>query len=204
MRSGPIKHNRNSIRLKGYDYDSAGGYYLTLVTLHRECLFGQIEDGRILTNGLGKIVQECWDEIPAHFQHVSVDVFVVMPNHIHGIVFIHEKDNISTSCGGAIHCPGVFAGHRPDVLTGHSTPAMTHQSFGKPIRGSLPTIVRTFKAAVTRRAGREMNLASLWQRNFYEHIIRNKLDYERIAGYIASNPANWTDDEENPNKIPGS
>ena len=82
--------HRRSIRLKGYDYAQAGGYYVTLVTFKRECLFGEIVGNQMCINALGKIVQECWDDIPIHFPHVSVDVFVVMPNHIHGIMLIHN------------------------------------------------------------------------------------------------------------------
>ena len=89
----------------------------------------------------------------------------------------------------------------PTMDRGNTTSPNLEQ-FGKPTVHSILTIIRTFKAAVTRRAGRELNSANLWQRNYYEHILRNQVDYERIAGYILSNPANWVDDEENPRNIP--
>jgi putative transposase len=178
MKPDPL-HHRRSIRLKGYDYSQAGGYYITVVTFWRECLFGNVLDGVMHVNALGRIVQECWDEIPFHFPRVSLDAFVIMPNHVHGILFLHDDGR------GTIH-------RAPTIL------APAKEGFGKPTVGSIPTILRTFKAAVTRRAGRELNSGKLWQRNYYEHILRDQADYERIAGYILANPANWNDDNENP------
>jgi REP element-mobilizing transposase RayT len=189
MKSDPKIHpfdgaqgrHRRSIRLKGYDYSQAGGYYVTIVSLWRECLFGEVVDGGMRVNALGKIVQDCWEEIPVHFPNVVVDMFVVMPNHVHGII-IHEKE--FSVVVGAQHAAPLHApqqGMTPNVRP-----------------GSLRAIVRSFKSAVTRRAGRELNSANIWQRNYYEHIIRDQADYERIAGYILANPVNWNDDEENP------
>jgi REP element-mobilizing transposase RayT len=89
----PERFGRRSIRLKGYDYSQAGGYYVTIVSLWRESLFGDILNGGMQVNALGRIVQECWEEIPSHFPNVAVDAFIVMPNHVHGIIFIHENDD---------------------------------------------------------------------------------------------------------------
>jgi REP element-mobilizing transposase RayT len=140
-------------------------------------------------NGLGQIVQECLDKIPSHFPNAEIDAFVVMPNHIHGIIFIYENN---PSDADTFDRKGTI----------YRAPTHTIEQFGKPTVGSLPTIIRTYKAAVTRRAGREFNSANIWQRNYYEHIIRDQVDYERIANYIASNPENWQDDQENPRNIP--
>ena len=179
-RYDPKIHHRKSIRLKGYDYSQAGGYYITIVTLWREGIFGEVLNGVMQTNSLGKIIQECWDEIPVHFSNVDLDASMVMPNHLHGLMVIHDD-------------PGRGTIYR----------APTIEQFGKPGVGSIPTIVRTFKAAATRRAGREFNLSNIWQRNYYEHIIRDNNDYERIVSYIISNPANWNDDTENPSNTAG-
>jgi putative transposase len=179
----PENRYRRSIRLKGYDYSAAGGYYVTVVSFRRECLFGEVVEGEMRLNALGRIVQECWDEIPSHFPNAGVDAFVVMPNHVHGIIFIHDD--------------GVGATH-DGRGTIYRAPTQKIEKFGQPTVGSLPTIIRTFKAAVTRRAGRELNSGNIWQRNYYEHIIRGQPDYERNAGYILANPSNWNDDEENP------
>ena len=183
-------HHRNSIRLKGYDYSQEGGYYLTIVTYGRQVLFGAVVGGKMRVNAMGKIVQECWGEIPDHFPNVGVDDFVVMPNHVHGILFIHENNRAAT-----YSIP--LAGARTRRGTIYRAPTKTEQ-FGKPTAGSLPTIVRTFKATVTRRAGRELSSSNIWQRNYYEHILRDQADYERVASYILDNPLDWDQDEENP------
>jgi len=178
----PIQ-GRRSIRLKGYDYSSTGGYFVTLVAFQREFLFGDIVDGEMRLNSLGRIVKECWDEIPSHFPNAGTDAFVVMPNHLHGIIMLYEYIRSDASARRG---------------TIYRAPTPTIEQFGKPTVGSLPTILRTFKAAVTRRASRELDSANIWQRNYYEHIIRNQTDFERIAGYTLANPANWDTDEENP------
>lgn len=172
-------HQRKSIRLAGYDYAQAGGYFVTVVAFRRECIFGEIVDGKMIMNPLGRIVEECWQAIPRHFPHVTVDVFVVMPNHGHGILFIHED--------GATHANG-----RGEI---YLAPTRSTRPHGYE-KGSLGAIVANFKAAVTRRAGCELNSGNIWQRNYYEHILRNQADYEHKAGYILANPENWEQDEE--------
>ena len=94
-KNNPEYHHRRSIRLKGYDYSQAGAYFVTMCTQHRECLFGEIVDGKMRLNEYGQIVQQCWMEIPQHYQNVQLDEYVVMPNHVHGIIIINEFD-IST------------------------------------------------------------------------------------------------------------
>jgi putative transposase len=181
------ERGRKSIRLKGYDYSQSGGYFVTIATFRRDSLFGEIVDGRMQVNALGRIVQKCWDEIPVHFPNTTIDAFCVMPNHIHGILFIHNDP-----CRGTIY--------RAPTKTYPAPISTTTQmeKFGKPTTGSLSTIIRSFKSAVTRRAGRSLNSGNLWQRNYYEHILRNQTDYERVASYIWDNPANWEQDNENP------
>lgn len=88
MKFDPQKHHRKSIRLKGYDYSQAGAYFVTIVTYQRDCLFGEIVNGELMLNEYGKIVQKWWDEIPIHFPNVELGAFVIMPNHIHGIIFV--------------------------------------------------------------------------------------------------------------------
>ena len=169
---------RRSIRLKGYDYSQVGGYFVTLVTLWREYLFGDIVNGEMCLNDLGRIVEACWHAIPEHFPNTDVDMFTVMPNHVHGIIMIYDD-----TCRGTI----------PIVGARHASPLPPR---GTP-PGSLGTIIGSFKSSVTRRAGQELNSGNIWQRNYYEHILRDQADHERIANYIATNPSNWTDDEEN-------
>ena len=89
----PNKHHRRSIRLKGYDYSQAGAYYVTIVTYQRDCLFGDIMNKEMILNDFGKVADECWSAIPEHFPLVELGAYVVMPNHVHGIIFITEKVN---------------------------------------------------------------------------------------------------------------
>jgi putative transposase len=125
----PEKHHRRSIRLKGYDYTRAGAYFITIVTQNRVCLFGAVVEGRMRLNPLGQIVQECWLAIPDHFPHALLDEFVIMPNHLHGIIVLQEMENSV----GARHVP-----------------RRRREEFGKPVPGSIPTIVRSFKSAATK------------------------------------------------------
>jgi len=168
----PQKHHRRSIRLKDYDYSQAGGYYVTIVTYQRDCLFGKIENEKMILSNLGKIADECWRSIPEHFPFVELGAYIVMPNHVHGIIVI-------TNGRGTIYR------------------APTREQFQKPVAGSIPTIIRTFKAAVTRRIGREHNATGIWQRNYYEHIIRDEKDLQNKTDYIEANPILWDEDENN-------
>ena len=187
MNEGQIP-GRRSIRLKGYDYSQGGGYFITIVTLWRECLFGKIVSGEMQVNDLGRIVEECFQAIPQHYSHAEIGPVVVMPNHMHGIVMIYT--NLQ---GDASENHGTI----PIVGARHASPLLPRGT----LPGSLGAIVGSFKSSVSRRAGRELNSGNIWQRNYYEHILRDQHDYERIANYIAANPTNWGIDRVNPNQI---
>ena len=172
--------HRHSMRLKDYDYTLEGAYFITVVTDDHRCLFGKIINHEIQLNNLGIIARECWQDIPNHFHNVTVEPFVIMPNHIHGVITILERETINDDCRGTIYR------------------APTKEAFGHPIRGSIPTIIRTYKAAVSRKAKKETGFINIWQRNYYDHIIRTELEYERIWNYIVENPHNWkADNSEN-------
>ena len=174
--------HRRSIRLKGYDYAQPGGYFVTLVTQGRECLFGEIIEGEVQLSALGKITDECWQSIPEHFPNVELGAYVVMPNHIHGIIIIHENDEATRV--GATH----WVAPTPNTFTRPKGPK----------HGSLGAILGACKMTVTRRAGKELHSGNIWQRNYYEHILRDQSDWECISAYISDNPLNWKKDEENP------
>jgi putative transposase len=174
----PQRHHRRSIRLQGYDYAQEGAYYVTIVTWRRDFLFGEIVNKEMMLSERGQIADACWREIPNHFPHVELGAYVVMPNHMHGIIIITNDRR------GAIY-------RAP-------TDDANIERFGKPVKGSLPTIIRTYKAAVTRLIGRELNETGIWQRNYYEHIIRNEQDLQNKTDYIESNPLLWDEDDENP------
>lgn len=135
------------------------------------CL-GKIADNNFEQNVFGNIVEACWQEIPAHFDNVQIDQFVMMPNHIHGILFL--------------------------VGAQHAVPS--YEQFQKPTQASLPTIIRSFKSATTKKinALRKSPGDLFWQRNYYEHVIRNEESYTHICEYIMTNPQNWLTDQNNP------
>jgi putative transposase len=171
-------NQRRSIRLPGYDYSQAGAYFVTMVTRDRRCLFGRVKDGDMELNEMGKMVENVWLEIPEHFDGVYVDMFVVMPNHIHGVIEI-IKDNRSSGVGATHESPLPTQGHGP-----------------KP--GSIGVIVGLFKATISKQYHMMTNTQDthLWQRNYFEHVIRDEIDYQAIHDYILSNPLNWEKDEE--------
>ncbi len=181
MRYDPQKHHRRSIRLKGYDYTQPGAYFVTLCTQGRAHLFGEVVDGEMRLNEAGLVAEQCWRAIPDHFPHTVLDAYVVMPNHLHGIVWI------------------VVGARHAVPLPTPAVPLPTAEQFGRPVPASLPTIIRSFKSAVTNRinALRQTPGASIWQRNYYEHIIRNEDALNRIRTYIQENPLRWARDREN-------
>jgi REP element-mobilizing transposase RayT len=171
MSYNPDKYHRRSTRLKGYDYSQTGAYFVTVCSLERGFVFGKIAEGQMRLNPLGEIVQACWRCLPQHFWHLELDAFVLMPNHVHGIIVFN----------------GVGAQHAAP-LPHNVTP------------GSLGAIVRSFKSAATKRIndGRGTPGAPIWQRNYYEHIVRNEDELHRIRQYIVNNPLQWALDRENP------
>ena len=170
------RRHRRSIRLLGYDYSQAGAYFVTVCAHDRMCLFGEIADGKMRLNEAGRIVQQCWNQIPEHFPHVELGEFIVMPNHVHGIVVIAETPNVGAR---------------------HAVPLP--EKFCKPVPGSIPTIVRSFKSAVTKRINEMRGTPGVpvWQRNYYEHVIRNDESLHCIREYIINNPLQWDMDREN-------
>jgi len=176
----PDKHHRRSIRLRGYDYTDTGAYFVTICAQGRECLFGDTANGALRLNDAGRMVQAVWGELPTNYPGVETDAFVVMPNHVHAIiVFV-----------GAAPCD------RPD----------DGQPQGVAPTLSLPDVVHRFKTMTTKRYVDGVKLMGwtpfrghLWQRNYYEHIIRDETELGRIREYITTNPARWAVDRENPN-----
>ncbi|MCK8603108.1 transposase [Desulfoferrobacter suflitae] len=172
----PERRSRRSIRLKGYDYAGAGAYFVTICAQNRECLFGKIVDGKMVLNDAGEIVADEWIKTGDIRDKIILDEWVVMPNHFHGILVIDDR-------------------------RGTARRAPTVEQFGKPVSGSIPTIIRAFKSAVTKRINemRKTPGVKIWQRNYYEHVIRNDNELNRIREYITNNPAQWETDQENPN-----
>ena len=173
---------RSSLRLRGFDYASPGAYFVTVCTWRRNCLLGDVVDGEVRLSPLGEIVTDCWKGISEHLPYAAVDVSIVMPNHMHGILFLHgERPSAGTV--GATHASPL---HIPDTTSGQAL-------------SSLSAVVGSYKAASTRLINRQRGTAGdpVWQRGFYEHVIRDEADLHRIRRYIEENPLRWAEDEEN-------
>ena len=183
MKPSAEERHRRSVRLPGFDYTQVGAYFITICSYEMQCIFGEVVNGEMWLSQIGSMVKECWDALPDHFNQIELDEFVVMPNHVHGILSIVDgKPRRGTAC---------------------RAPTPPQERFGSPVSGSLPTIVRSFKYAATKRVneGRRTPGQPPWQRNYYEHVIRNEPDLDRIRHYIVTNPIKWAEDSLNPKNI---
>lgn len=169
-----ITRNRKSIRLKGYDYSKQGLYFITICCHNRECILGDIIAGTFVANEMGTAAQQCWQQISVVNPRVILHEFVIMPNHLHGILEL-------------------TVGAQETEPSKPSGPEKSHQ-FQKIIPRSVGSVIRGFKATVTKWARNNMGIETVWQRNYYEHIIRNDQSYVMISEYIINNPANWDKD----------
>ena len=177
MNYDPEKHHRRSIRVPDYDYSQNGWYFVTICAQNREWMFGNVNDGKMELNKYGKIVDEYWCEIINHFDHVELDGYIIMPNHMHGIVIINGGN-----CRGEVISPLQKTKYYP----------------------TLGQIIAYFKYQSTKHINQLRGTPGikLWQRNYgeshvlrhYEHIIRDDNDLNRISQYIINNPLNWSDD----------
>ena len=180
MPYNPHQHHRKSVRLKGYNYAQAGLYFLTICTHNRECLLGNINNGQLLLNDAGQAALKCWEAIPQHFPNAVVHPFVIMPNHVHGIIALLGQEDAGCLRVGA-----------ENFLPLH---ANTEHQFQQPIPRSIASIVKGFKIGVTTWCRLNSSIVTVWQLNYYDHIIRNDASYRRIAAYIENNPVNWEQD----------
>lgn len=193
------KHHRRSIRLKDYDYTSSGAYFVTLVAWQRELLFGEVIDGKVCLNALGVLVENEWRRLGQRFGQVALDEFIIMPNHIHGILLIAENDDTNSVVG---------ARQEKSILSGESSLASPLPNSPKnptgAISGSLGAVVGAYKSKTARLINglRRTRGAPVWQRNYYEHIIRNEAELGRIQAYIQNNPIRWGTDKLRPTAGP--
>jgi len=245
----PARHHRRSIRLQGYDYTRSGAYFVTIVTQGRACLFGEVVAGEMRMNDAGRMVQQVWDELALFYEGVQTDAFIVMPNHVHGIIIltgnvratphVHPDEmavratprgcpTTPRGCPNPQSGPGQARGPAPTSGSGQARgPAPTSgsgQARGPaPTSGSgqprgvaptlgLPDVVHRFKTMTTKRYADGVRAnqwtpfpGRLWQRNYYEHIIRDvganggatsRSPLQRIREYILTNPLRWHLDRE--------
>ena len=166
-----------TLRLSDYDCTTPGAYFVTICTDNRTCIFGEIVNGTMHLSNVGLIIQRVWMEIPSHFEHVILYVFIFMPNHVHGINHLNQV-----------------------VGATHASPLRRMPPSNKKLNpGSLGTIIGSFKAAASKRINNLYSFPgkSFWQRNYLEHVIRNESSLEMIREYICNNPLSWHLDREN-------
>jgi REP element-mobilizing transposase RayT len=176
MVHGPLQARRRSLRLRGYDYSQVGAYFVTMCTQGRHCLFGEADGDSMRLNDAGRMLADLWLDIPSRTPDVALDSFVVMPNHVQGVVVLPD--------------------HRGRTKAG---------PVGENAVPALGSVVGAFKSAATleyirgvRTRGWPPFRSRLWQRNYYEHVIRDETSLDGIRRYIAENPARWAFDKENP------
>ena len=194
MKFDPDKHHRRSIRVPGYDYSQPGAYFITIVTYQQECLFGKVIDGEMRLNDIGKIVQWEWERLGHRFPFLELGAHIVMPNHTHGI--LNFIDSVRATRADQT---GLYLNNAPPQ-TGTSDDNNGSPLPRGPKPSSLGTIIGQFKSRVTKRLWKNPDLTGtpVWQRNYYEHIIRNEPEWNNIHLYIESNPLNWATDDEHP------
>jgi putative transposase len=171
----------NSLRLQGYDYGQAGVYFVTIVVKDRKHMFGEIVDETMMLNGAGDIVQNVWDDLPKHYINIELDEFIIMPNHVHGIIVIRQNTPITNHTVGEVHEPPL------------------RQTALQRRRMLLPKIMGRFKTV----SAKQVNLLHdrpgqpVWQRGFHDRIIRDEAELNAVRTYIQTNPLRWSLDQEN-------
>jgi len=199
------RYRIGSARLQKWDYRWKGAYFITICTQGRECYFGDIVEGKMKLSGVGIIADVMWYEIKSHTQNVDLGAFVVMPNHVHGILILNGNNIPGTGdflidrlesgvCDGAnvetLHATSLQQTTPTEQLPLQKNKFMSDIS---PKSGSVSTIIRSYKSAVSKHAHR-LGFIFVWQERFYDNIIRDKESFQTISEYIINNPANWEDD----------
>jgi len=185
------KYHRRSIRLKEYDYSSPGEYFVTICAFQRKCIFGNIINESVHLSHAGEIIKRYWEGIPKHYENVALDEFIVMPNHIHGIIVLTEPVGANSNPPNKINLVGAI----------HESPL---QTIRQRRNMKLSKIIGRFKMT----SSKEINLMCqtqgipVWQRNYYEHIIRDEKDFENTRDYIIHNPLKWFCDNDNLQNLP--
>ncbi len=217
MSYNPKIHHRRSIRLKGYDYSQAGLYFITICTHQRKCVFGKIENDEMVLNDFGIVANDQWIKLADRYPNFELDVFQIMPNHMHGIINVgagftpapiaNPKDTTGQPQGIAPTTPNENSQNtigQPQGIAPTTTDENSMNTTGQP-QGIAPTvcdIIGAYKSLVANECLEifknkypNIFMGKLWQRNYYEHIIRNEKSYKRISQYIINNPGNWNGDK---------
>lgn len=196
MTYDPNEHHRRSIRLSGYEYAQTGAYFITICTQDKACLFGEVVDGKMRLNDAGRMVGEAWDALRPRFPTVDFNTFVVMPNHVHGVIFITPAPVgaglVPAPNYGAATVGGTTVGAEPIGATTRVAPTIGD------VVGAYKSWTTVLYARGVRQSGWPPFRRRVWQRNYYEHIVRSEESLNQIRQYILDNPMRWSFDRENP------
>ena len=180
----PKIHHRRSMRLKDYDYTQNGYYFVTICAENKIEYFGEIIDGEMILSEIGKIANQCWLEIPEHFPDVSLDEYIIMPNHLHGVIAIENNND--------------FIKNENPIVGNKNFCSLPWQT---KLSRSLSSIIRGFKIGVTKWCRNNNHNEFQWQKSFYDHIIRDEKSLDEIRKYIVENPLKWELDKNNPENL---
>ena len=195
----PAIHHRRSIRLQGYDYTRCGAYFITICTKHNVTMFGEVVEGVMRLNECGNIAQRLWYTLPKRFPGVELDAFVVMPNHIHAILVHTHNESIIYSASSNNTTSTDKESHIPTQSIPDTTNIFHAYRKDPRRRQHLSEMIRTFKAVTSYTVRRNGMPDFAWKHDYFERIIRNEQELERIRHYIVNNPAKWQDDSLHPN-----
>ncbi len=189
------KYRVESARLANWDYSKPGAYFVTIITKNREHLFGRIENDQMLLNYAGKNAHRCWMNMPKHFPHVALDEFVIMPNHVHGVIFIVNEPNAGNA-QYKMKYENVMGSQIVETQNFASLRNTTGNKFG-PQSKNLGSVIRGYKIGVTKWFRGHGNNKTIWQARFHDHIIRDENELNNIRRYIINNPLKWNNDDYN-------
>lgn len=191
-----MNRERKYIRLTNWDYSSEGVYFITICCHDRHSFFGKIEDNEMILSEIGSIASKYWMEILNHFPHVKLDEFVVMPNHIHGIIIL-DYSLVGTRHGVSLHspsCDNVGSCHGMTLPSNQRSNQNINQ-FSKPVKNSISVIINQYKSSVKRWCNKNASNQFRWQSRFYDQILNDENSIDMIREYIYNNPKNWIGDE---------
>ena len=197
-------YNRHSIRLKDYDYSQNGFYFITICVQKKACMFGDIKSNKMILTDIGTLAEQHWIDIQNHYNNILLHEYIIMPNHIHGIIEITNNEN--TCRGVALQRPFTnlqMQTQQPQMLLKQklqralqsNAPTNNKMSSISPKQGTISTIIRSYKSGLTKQLHNDGFIGPIWQRNYYEHIIRNEIELNKIREYIINNPVNWENDK---------
>jgi putative transposase len=195
MREQPFLPRRHSVRLQEFDYSRSASYFLTICAQDMHLFFGRVIAGSVVLSALRQIVEDCWRQIPRHFARVELAPHIVMPNHIHGIVRLRPRvgdgSTVAKHPRRAQHAAPLRSGSAAAIENGGHAAIVPEDS--------IPAIVRSFKSAVAKRIREALCKPQfqVWQRSYYEHIIRDEGDFRNTCEYIRLNPVRWKNNKEN-------